>query len=109
MADTVSKKNNDHFTNQARLHQIVADYTRQMISQHKVIYGTLVEEAQGSRMSSAMQHYIDWWESFHPQLVNHADLHEKMAGHLNKSVSSFDETDTNIQHEFSDEYAGFSS
>src|SRR5437762_6469504 len=109
MADTVSKKSNDHFTNQAQLHRTVADHTRQMLSQHQAFHDSLVGEAHSSCMSSVMQNYVNWWESFHPHLQNRIDLHEQMADHLDKSVTGFDETDTNIQQTFTVKNTGFSS
>jgi hypothetical protein len=43
---------------------------------------------------------MSWWEAFSKHLLNHADLHEQAAAHLEKSASSFDEIDTNIQQTF---------
>ncbi len=108
MADTVSKKNNDHFTNQARLHRNFADHTRQMVSQYQVLHDNFISETQSSSIGSSLQNYRDWWESFRTHLVNQADLHEQMASRLEQTVTGFDETDTTIQQTFS-EYTGFSS
>lgn len=97
MADTVSKKNNDHFTKQAQLHRDVADHTRQMVSKHKIFHDNLIDAAKSSCMGDAIQNYTDWWNSFSTHLLNHADLHEQMAGHLDKTVNTFDDTDDNIK------------
>jgi uncharacterized protein YukE len=101
MADTVSKKSNEPFMNQAKMHRDFADHTRQMISQYQVYHNNLIEATQGSCVSNSVQNYIDWWESFHPHLLNKADLHEQMADHLERTTSNFDETDTNIGQTFS--------
>jgi len=103
MADTVSKKNNDQFTDQAQRHRNVADHMRQMISQHNVFHDNLISAAQSSALSTGIQSYTSWWESFRRQLLNQADLHEQAARHLEKSVDVFDETDENIQQTFTKE------
>jgi hypothetical protein len=103
MADTVSKKNNDHFTNQAQVHRSVADHTRQMISQHSVFHDNLVSAVQSSSLSGAVESYTSWWEAFSKYLLNHVGLHEQAAAHLEKSVSSFDDTDAHIQRTFTEE------
>lgn len=103
MADTVSKKNNDHFINQAQQHRNVADHMRQMISLHNVFHDNLISAANSSHLSTGIQSYMNWWEAFRRHLLNHADLHEQAAGHLEQSVAVFDETDENIQQTFAEE------
>jgi len=109
MADTVLKKNTDHFTNQAQLHRTVADHTRQMLSQYKVLHENMVTVVQSSSIGPALPNCLDWWESFQTHLSKHADLHEQMADHLEKSVIRFDKTDEDIQQKFSVQDPGFSS
>lgn len=109
MADTVSKKNNDHFTNQARLHRAAADHTRQMLSQYKVLHNNMVEAVQSSSISGVVPNCTDWWESFNHHISNYIDLHEQMADHLEKTHERFDETDNNIEQKFIVDTPGFSS
>ena len=105
MADTVSKKSNDPFLKQTQHHRNLADHTRQMLSQYLVLHNNFIDEVQSSDMASGLQHYLDWWESFHSSLLKHADLHEQMADHLEQSTQGFDELDNNIAQGF-DKAAG---
>lgn len=109
MADTVSKKNNDHFTNQALLHRNFADHTRQMVSQYQALHDNMLSEVQPSSLGDSLGTYRDWWESFSTHLLKKAALHEQMADHLERAVNGFDEVDGTIQQVFSTSDAGFSS
>ncbi|GHO72401.1 hypothetical protein KSD_01720 [Ktedonobacter sp. SOSP1-85] len=103
MADKVSKTSNEPFLSQAQQHRNLADHTRQMLSQYLVHHNNFIEEIQSSHMASGLQPYLDWWESFHTSLLNHADLHEQMAAHLEDTVSGFDEVDNNTAQTFNTE------
>lgn len=100
MADTVLKKSSEPFLSQAQVHRNFTDHTRQMLSLYKIQHENFLDALQGTNLAPAIPHYLDWWESFQSSLLGHADLHEKMADHLEKSVSSFDELDTEIKGGF---------
>jgi hypothetical protein len=100
MADTVSKASNEHFLSQAQQHRNLADHSRQMLSQYEVLHNHMIDEVQSSGLAPGLQPYLDWWESFRPSLLKHADLHDQMAVHLEQSAEGFDELDNNIAQEF---------
>jgi hypothetical protein len=71
-----------------------------MLSQYLVLHNNMINEVQPSHLAPGMQAYLDWWESFHTSLLNHANLHDQMAEHLTKSAEGFDELDNNIAQGF---------
>jgi maltose-binding protein MalE len=105
MADTVSKRSSDPFLSQARIHRNFADHTRQRLSQYQNQHENFLEALQGTNLAPGIPHYLAWWDAFQSSLSAHADLHEKMADHLEKSAGNFDELDTEVQEGF----AGFGS
>ena len=100
MADTVLRKSSEPFLLQTQAHRDFADHTRQMLSKYQIHHEKFIEALQGTCLEKALPHYIDWWESFQSSLSGHADLHEKMADHLEKSHQGFDELDTDVSNEF---------
>jgi hypothetical protein len=100
MADTVLRKSSEPFLSQVQAHRECAEHTRQMLSQYQIQHENVLAALQGTSLAKGLPHYISWWEAFQTSLSHHADLHEKMAEHLEKSNQNFDQLDADISKEF---------
>jgi hypothetical protein len=80
----------DDFETQAKLHESIRDGLQTFVNSFDPKHNTIVDHLDKDQV----EQYRQWWQAFRSKLLNHADVHDKLAQHLRGASDAFHGLDT---------------